>query len=352
MTLWPRLKTEQQITSATQDRRRFSRRTALAHASAFGAAAIFGMPRRVAAQAAPEVTKIRFVHTPAICVSPQYLAEEMLRLEGFSEIEYVDLPTSKTLTLGEEGRADMTMGASPDVVVALDEGRRIVPLAGIHAGCYELFVNGPIASIKDLKGKSVAITTPDSSERLFISSFVAYVGVDPRNIRWITAASSAEAMQTFVDGKADAFLGFAPQPLELRAKKIGSIILDTTHDRPWSQYFCCMLSARREFVEKYPVATRRALRAVLKAADLCAEEPERAARFLAAKGYETRSDVALEVLKGLPYRRWRDADPEDTLRFHALRLHEAGLIKSTPQKLLAQGVNWSFLTEVKRELKQ
>jgi NitT/TauT family transport system substrate-binding protein len=152
-----------------------------------------------------------------------------------------------------------------------------------------------------------------------------------RDIRWMITSSADQAMQIFIEGKADAFLAFAAQPVELRTRKVGRVILDTTHDRPWSQYFCCMLSARREFVEKYPVATRRVLRAILKAADLCAQEPERAAHYLAVKGYETRTDIALEVLKALPYRGWRDADPEDTLRFHALRLHEAGLIKNTPQ---------------------
>jgi NitT/TauT family transport system substrate-binding protein len=328
-----------------------SRRTLLANASAFSAAALLGMLRPVAAQLPPEVRRIRFVHTPAICLSPQYLAEEMLRLEGFSEIEYVDLPIAKSLHVVEEGRADMTMGASPDVVAALDAGRGVLPLAGIHAGCYELFVNGRIPTVKNLKGRSVVVTSDDSTERLFISSIVAYVGVNPRDIHWITTHSAAEAMQTFVEGKADAFLGFAPQPQELRARKVGRVILDTTQDRPWSQYFCCMVCARREFVEKYPVATRRALRAILKAADLCAQEPERAAQYLAAKGYEPRYDMALEVLQGLPYRRWRDADPEDTLRFHALRLHEVGLIKSSPQKLIAQGTDWRFLNELKKELK-
>ena len=68
-------------------------------------------------------------------------------------------------------------------------------------------------------------------------------------------------------------------------------------------------------------------------------------------GAGRRYDVALEVIKELPYRRWRDANPEDTLRFHALRLHEAGMIKSSPQKLLAQGADWRFVNQLKKELK-
>jgi NitT/TauT family transport system substrate-binding protein len=328
-----------------------SRRLFLTSTGAFSAALLLGTPREISAEPPPEVRRIRLVHAPAICLSPQYIAEELLHLEGFAEVEYVDTPIASALTVVDAGRADMTMGAAPDVVAALDAGRAVLPLAGIHAGCYELFVNGRVGSIKDLKGKSVVITTNDSTERLFVSSIVAYVGVNPRDIQWITTASAAEAMQTFVDGKADAFLGFAPQPQELRSKKVGRVILSTTHDRPWSQYFCCMFSARREFIDRYPIATRRALRAILKAADVCAIEPEKAARLLAEKGYESRYDMSLEILKQLPYRRWRDANPEDTLRFHAIRLHEVGIVKSSPQRLIANGTNWRFLSELKTELK-
>ena len=67
----------------------------------------------------------------------------------------------------------------------------------------------------------------------------------------------------------------------------------------------------------------------------------------AAEGY----DRILQVLSELPYDRWREYDPEDTMRYYALRLHEVGLIKSTPQKIIADGTDWRFLDELKRELK-
>lgn len=112
-----------------------------------------------------------------------------------------------------------------------------------------------------------------------------------------------------------------------------------------------MLAANREYVYRHPVATQHVVRGILKAADFCAAEPKRAARYLADHGYETRYPIGLEVMKSLTYDRWRKADPEDTLRFHALRLHEVGMINSTPQKLIAQGTDWRFLNELKRELK-
>ena len=158
-------------------------------------------------------------------------------------------------------------------------------------------------------------------------------------------------MRLLAEGKIDGFMGFPPDPQEARARKIGRVIVNSNVDRPWSQYFCCMLAGHREFVRKHPVATKRAVRAILKANSICALEPDRATRFLVEKGYAREYEYTLQMLKELPYTRWRDRDPEDTLRFYALRLREAGMIKSTPQKLIAQGTDWRFLNEIKKELK-
>ena len=67
--------------------------------------------------------------------------------------------------------------------------------------------------------------------------------------------------------------------------------------------------------------------------------------------FASRYDYALQTLTELPYDRWREFDPEDAMRFYALRLHEVGMIKSTPNKIIADGTDWRFLDELKRELK-
>ena len=225
-------------------------------------------------------------------------------------------------------------------------------LTGVHVGCWELFANERVNSVRDLKGKAVAVTAIGGVDHLWIASILGYVGVNPvKDVNWVPTKKLSESMRLYLEGKVDAFLAFPPQPQELHQKKIGHVIINTILDRPWSQYFCCMAGMPREFVAKYPVATKRALRALLKAADVCANEPERAARYLEAKGYETRYDIGLEVMKSLPFNHWRDWNPEDTLRFFALRLHEVGIIKTPPNKVIAQGTDWRFLNELKKELK-
>jgi len=104
-------------------------------------------------------------------------------------------------------------------------------------------------------------------------------------------------------------------------------------------------------VHQYPVATKRVLRAILKATDLCASQPALMAQLLVEQGYTTRFDYALKELSELRYDVWRDYDHEDTLRFYGVKLHEAGLIKSSPQELIAAHTDWRFLNELKRELK-
>jgi NitT/TauT family transport system substrate-binding protein len=162
---------------------------------------------------------------------------------------------------------------------------------------------------------------------------------------------SGDALELFAEGKTDAFLGFPPEPQELRARGVSRVILKTATDKPWSQYFCCMIYGNRAWVRDHPIATKRFLRALFKAADFCSAEPEAAARRLVDGGFTQTYDYALETIEEVPYDRWHEYDSEDTLRFYALRLHEVGMISSNPNQILSEGTDWRFVNELKRELK-
>ena len=233
----------------------------------------------------------------------------------------------------------------------LDAGRPIVLLAGDHVGCFELFGTERVRAVRDLKGKTVAVTQLGLTQHVFLASMVAHVGLNPSTDINFVAYPPEEAKKLLAAGKVDAYLGFPPDPQELKDRKIGHVVVNSSVDRPWSQYFCCFVTANREFVRKYPVATKRALRAILKATDMCAVAPEQAARTLVDRGFTSRYDYAVQTMKDVVYTRWRELDPEDTLRFYALRLREAGMVKSNPNEIIAQGTDWRFLNELKKELK-
>jgi NitT/TauT family transport system substrate-binding protein len=329
-----------------QSRRRFL--TTLASA---GAAGLTRSPRAFAAEGPLETTTVRLPKSPSICVSPQYAAEELLRAEGFTDIRYVDTPGSALPEAIGRGELDFGLSYASNFVPAIDVGKPITVLAGVHIGCFELFGKEGIRNVADLKGKSVGVQAWGSLPQVLVTLMAAEVGLDPiKDIRWITDPS-VRPIELFADGKIDAFLGTPPEPQDLRARHIGHVIVNSTVDRPWSQYFCCMAAGNRDYVRNYPVATKRVLRAILKAADLCASDPARVARQLVDGGFTPRYEYALQALNEIPYDKRREYDPEDTIRFYTLRLRDVGFIKSTPQKIIANGTDWRFLGELKHELK-
>jgi NitT/TauT family transport system substrate-binding protein len=331
-----------------------SRRDFVASASIAAAAGILGPGGSLAAEGPPEVTTIRIGKLGGICLAPQYLAHELLRAEGFTDVGYVESEGGAVLLDKiAGGEADFTMLYAASLVGAMDAGLPLTVVAGVHPGCFELLAHEPIQTISDLKGKKVGIQGLSSNDlrHELVAIMAAHVGLDPdKDINWI-ADPLVKPMQLFAEGRIDAFLGFPPEPQELRARKIGHVVVNSALDRPWSQYFCCLLAGRREFVRNHPIATKRVTRAVLKAADLCVAEPERMAQRLVEDGFTKSYDYAIQTLTEVPYGMWREYDPEDTLRFYALRLHEVGLLDHSPNQILAEGTDWRFLNELKRELK-
>ena len=326
-----------------QTRREFLTTLSLASAAGFAGA----LPLQ-AAEGPPEITSVRFVRIPGDCLAPEYLAEELLRSEGFTDIRYVEKPGNALPESIARGEADFGFDFAADSVAMIDRGVAITVVSGVHVGCIELLAKQTIRSVSDLKGKRVGIPGFGNSSHVHITLMAAEVGLDPsKDIDWVVGSEK----QLFIDGKIDAFIGVSPDPQELRARQIGHALLKTAVDRPWSQYFCCMLIGNREFVRNYPAATKRVVRTILKAADFCAADPAGAAQRLVDRGLTPRYDYALQMLSELPYDKWREYDHEDTIRFYALRMHETGFIKSSPQKIIAEGTDWRFLNELKRELK-
>jgi NitT/TauT family transport system substrate-binding protein len=355
----------------TQHARRFSRRRFLGELTLGAMAGVLGLqPWLVAAEPPPETATVRLIHqTGGTCLAPQYLAEEFLPSEGFTDVHYVPVqPGASIYEVLAAGGADISMAFGAPVILRIDTGHPLVLLSGLHIGCLELFGNARVRTIRDLKGKTVSIPGRGSATHIFLASMAAYVGVDPtKEINWVIAPPvrpTAEWARLLAEGHVDAVMAAPPRSLAFREQGVGHVVVNMTTDRPWSQYFCCMVVGHRDFVRQHPVATKRVLRALLKAADLCALEPGRAARFLLDKGYTkeydrfsldtsatTQYDSALQAIKEIPYARWREYDPEDTVRFFALRLHEIGMITSSPQKIITQGTDWRFLNELKKELK-
>lgn len=332
----------------------WSRREFLGGLALTGAAAIFDWrPELVTAavEPPPETTRLRIHKGKPACWAPMYVAEPLLREEGFTDVQYVfGLDTAK---VSLEGTVDLLGGFSVLSIYNLEHQQ--IPtkfLSGLHVGCYALIGSTRTRSVRDLKGRTVwAGAVKNAGPHIFFSAIVAYVGMDPRtdvNYAWV---EKDEAIRLFQDGKIDALMSFPPGLHEAVHKGIGHLLVDTNVDKPWSQYFCCMVSGHNDFIKKNPVATRRAVRAILKANDIVARDPEMATRILIEKNVIKESEYmqTLPELKHIPYNKWREYNPEDTIRFYAMRMRDIGMIKSNSQQFIDQHTDWRFMKELKKE---
>jgi len=191
--------------SIMQTRRRFL--TTLAIAAATG---LVRMPPVLAAEGALETTTVRLGKSAGICIAPQYVAEELLRAEGFTDIRYVDTPASVVAEAIGQDRLDFGVNYAALFLPAIDGSQPLTVLAGVHVGCFELFAKDGIHNVADLKGRSVGLQDWGSTAHVLVALMAAHVGLDPaKDIRWVTDPS-VKPIEQFIEGKIDAFMGFPP----------------------------------------------------------------------------------------------------------------------------------------------
>jgi hypothetical protein len=137
----------------------WTRRRLLGGLTLAGTVGFLGLyPRPVAAEPPLETTRLRVHHSLSLCLAPQYVAEELLWGEGFTEVHYVTHEEAGGLYPAlASGAADLANDFAPVLLMRVDAGDPITILGGLHVGCFELFGTERVRAIRDLKGKRVAV---------------------------------------------------------------------------------------------------------------------------------------------------------------------------------------------------
>ena len=128
-----------------------SRRSFLASLSLAGVASLLDRGDSLAQERPPEITTVRIPTGSLICNAPTYIADELLRAEGFTDIQHVPVTPESSAgpsELMERGELDFGMVYTPPMVVAIEAGSRSTVLAGVHIGCNSLFAHEGIRSFE------------------------------------------------------------------------------------------------------------------------------------------------------------------------------------------------------------
>jgi len=212
----------------------WSRREFVERLGIVGAVGLLRMrPVNAAAEPTPETTHLRLAKYPAVCTAPQFVAEPLFQAEGFGDTQYVTRPgpTSWTMKALAAGETDIAVNYGTNLILQLDAGDPVVILGGIHVGCYELFGGERVRAVRDLRGRKVAVPELGSGHHTFVSMMASHVGLDPRkDIEWVVQPA-AESKKLLAEAKIDALMAFPPDPQELRAKKIGHVVVASAVDR-------------------------------------------------------------------------------------------------------------------------
>jgi NitT/TauT family transport system substrate-binding protein len=190
------------VAMAGQRENSWSRRKLLRGATLAGTAISLGLKSEsAAAEPALETTRIRIHDAPITCFAPVYIAEGLLKAEGFTDVQYIKTPLNEGPTKAlAEGKIDITQNDTAGHLMELDAGAPVVILGGIHTGCWELFVNDSVRTLRDLKGKTVA-APEHSSRQAFVAGLATFVGLNPlKDITWINH-EPGKSMQLFAEGK-------------------------------------------------------------------------------------------------------------------------------------------------------
>ena len=177
------------------------------------------------------------------------VAEELVRAEGFSDVRLsISRPAAADVRDGRQRAAGhLAWLRAGGVVRQMDVGTPITVLAGVHPGLPGAVRpragqrhQGPEGQERRHSPRTRLCAAASSS-----SSWRPMSGSTRPGTSTGSRAPRSTPWRLFAAGKVDAFFGGPPDAQELRSRNIGRVIFRTATDRPWSQYFCCVLVGKR-----------------------------------------------------------------------------------------------------------
>lgn len=322
-----------------------------APAGSSAATATAPVPTATATLAPPETTSIRLA--AGACDSAIFGAERYLRDEGFTDVQFTDVATATAITAGN---AHIGNAFPQSFFNSVESSPKVVALGGLHPGCNEIWAQPGIASLKDLKGRSITVTSKALSNLPYtwFAMALKQAGVDPKDVNFVVQAD-ADMLKLYLDGKSDAVYVATTGAAALKANPAnkGKVIFSQVMDEPWKSTNCCFIVASEPWYRANPIAAKRAMRAIYRTADTLPADRSDAAKLAADKGlFGGAAALAnITVAANMVPLDWRTYDLEKAVRFYAPLLTDVGVLKATTDDLL-KGIDLTIFKGLSTELKK
>lgn len=234
------------------------------------------------------LTKVRVGYIGITCEAPLFTAVEkgFFKEEGL-DVELVRCEWATYKDALALGRYDVTHHLVMYFLKPIEQGLDVKFTGGVHRGCLRVqaAANGPIKTVQDLRGKTIAVPGMGTPPFMFASRVLAANGIDPsRDVNWRVYPAGEQGL-VLERGLVDAVANSEPIGSLLLAEGKVRNIADQAKDPPYKDEYCCAVLVNGRFLQRYPAASAAATRAILKAAKWVDVNPAAAARLSVEKKY-------------------------------------------------------------------
>ena len=194
------------------------------------------------------------------------------------------------------GQYDITHHLVMYFLKPIEQGLDVKFTGGIHRGCLrvQVPVNSPIQSVKDLKGKRIAVPGMGTPPFIFANRVLGANGIDASTeVTWLVYPVG-ELGLALDKGEVDAIADSEPIGSMLVAQGKVRNIADQAKDHPYSEEYCCAVIVNGGYLKANPAKAAAATRALLKAAKWVETNPKAAAE-LSVKGKYLASTVDMNT---------------------------------------------------------
>ena len=182
------------------------------------------------------------------------------------------------------GTLDMMVLFAPELLKDSRTAPRIYQQIDWSNGGDGIVVRSNIATVKDLKGKTI-VYAQNSPSQYFINNLLLNAGIQPREVKHKFTATAFEAAAAFVaDPSIDACVSWAPDIYNIPEKVKGTRILTTTSEA--NKLIADVWAARADFANDHPEVIEGLVAGILDGMRMLKDDTVKAKAFQAmAEGY-------------------------------------------------------------------